>query len=81
MVEMITPAGANWPSGLRNLGKQEPKQLWYQGEWNPDLFKKCAAVVGSRRITEYGRRIIEKMVPKLVAESWTIVSGMMYGTD
>lgn len=45
------------------------------------LFEKCACVVGSRRMTEYGRRVIEKLVPKLVNDGWTVVSGMMYGMD
>ena len=38
-------------------------------------------VVGSRRMTSYGRRVVEKIVPQLVAGGWTIVSGMMYGVD
>lgn len=80
-VEKKTPADKDWPQGLMDLGKRAPKQLWYQGKWDPKLFEKCAAVVGSRRITEYGRRIVEKIVPKLVDDGWTIVSGMMYGTD
>lgn len=58
-----------------------PKELYYQGVWNVSLFKDCVAVVGSRRMTEYGRRAIEKIVPKLVFEKKTIVSGFMYGVD
>lgn len=38
-------------------------------------------IVGSRRMTDYGRRVIEKMVPQLVQDGWTIVSGFMYGVD
>jgi len=38
-------------------------------------------IVGSRRMTDYGRRVIEKIVPQLVADGWTIVSGFMYGVD
>ncbi len=32
-------------------------------------------------MTEYGRRVIEKIIPKLVFEKKTIVSGFMYGVD
>jgi DNA processing protein len=39
------------------------------------------AVVGSRRITEYGKMVIKKMVPSLVENKKVIVSGLMYGTD
>ena len=58
-----------------------PKELYYSGTWDPTLFKNCVAVVGSRRMTEYGRRVIEKIVPRLVFEKKTIVSGFMYGVD
>lgn len=58
-----------------------PKEIFYQGEWNPEIFKNCTAVVGSRRISEYGKRVIEKIVPKLIFDKKTVVSGFMYGTD
>lgn len=39
------------------------------------------AVVGSRRMTGYGERVIEKIIPVLVEAEVTIVSGFMYGVD
>lgn len=58
-----------------------PKEIFYQGKWDPEIFKSCVAVVGSRRITEYGKRVIEKIIPKLIFDKKTVVSGFMYGTD
>lgn len=58
-----------------------PKQLYYRGTWDESLFTKCAAVVGSRRMTQYGRMVVEKLVPQLVEAGFTIVSGFMYGVD
>lgn len=58
-----------------------PKELYFQGTWHPEIFESCVAVVGSRKITEYGRRVIEKIVPRLVFEKKTVVSGFMYGVD
>jgi DNA processing protein len=58
-----------------------PKELYYKGEWEAKLFKNCVGVVGSRRISDYGRRAIEKIVPQLVMEGKTVVSGFMYGVD
>lgn len=58
-----------------------PKEIFYQGKWEKDIFKNCVAVVGSRRMTDYGQRVIEKLVPQLVFEGKTVVSGFMYGTD
>lgn len=62
----------------KHIGKFK---LYYKGEWNNELFGKCMAVVGSRRMTSYGRRVVEKIVPQLVFDGWTIVSGLMYGVD
>ena len=56
-------------------------KLYYQGTWNEEIFAKCMGVVGSRRMTDYGRRVVQKIVPQLVEQGWTIVSGMMYGVD
>lgn len=58
-----------------------PKSLFYSGSWDPSLFSDCVAVVGSRQITEYGRRTLEIMIPQLIYAKKTIVSGFMYGVD
>lgn len=65
---------------LRDLSNT-PKQLYYRGTWDEKLFTKCAAVVGSRRMTQYGRSVIEILVPQLVNSGYTIISGFMYGAD
>lgn len=67
-------------SRLRDL-PNPPKEIFYSGKWDPELFKNCVAVIGSRRMTEYGRRAIEVIIPRLVFEKKTIVSGFMYGVD
>lgn len=56
-------------------------KLYRRGNWSKEIFAKCMGVVGSRRMTAYGRRVVEKIVPELVQQGWTIVSGMMYGVD
>lgn len=66
--------------GLKDLSSP-PKEIYYQEEWYPEIFADCVAVVGSRRMTEYGRRVVEKIVTKLVFEKKTVVSGFMYGVD
>ena len=58
-----------------------PKHLYYSGTWNPELFHSCVAIIGSRRLTDYGRRVIEKIMPQFVFEKKTVVSGFMYGAD
>lgn len=58
-----------------------PKRLYFQGTWTEEIFKSCVAVVGSRKMTDYGRQVLEKLIPKLVFAKKTIVSGFMYGVD
>lgn len=58
-----------------------PKHLYFIGRWEDQIFENCTAVVGSRKMTDYGRRVVEKVIPQLVGQKQTIVSGFMYGVD
>ncbi len=58
-----------------------PKHLYFSGRRNLKIFENCVAVVGSRKMTDYGTRVIEKVIPDLVSKGKTIVSGFMYGVD
>lgn len=57
------------------------EKLFYKGSWDEGLFDKSVAIVGSRKMTGYGERVIEKIVPVLVDAGVTIISGFMYGVD
>lgn len=62
--------------------KPEVERLFYKG--SIDLFLNDSpklAIVGSRRMTDYGAKVIEKWMPILVQKGVTIVSGFMYGVD
>lgn len=65
------------------LGVVRPpiKQLWCRGEIKAELFNKTLAVVGSRRMSRYGRSVVEEIVPRLCSAGYAIVSGLMYGVD
>jgi len=71
----------DYPKLLKKIGKNAPKKIYYKGEWDDEIFKNCLAVVGSRRMTTYGRQITEKLVGQIAASGITIVSGFMYGID
>ncbi len=79
-ISKITPSFPNWPKLLNQL-KDPPKLLYYRGTWNSKLFDKALAIVGSRRMTGYGERVLEMIIPGLIAENVTIISGFMYGVD
>jgi len=58
-----------------------PKKLFFQGKWNPKIFENCTTIVGSRKMTSYGQRVVEKIMPQLIQQGKTVVSGFMYGVD
>lgn len=81
MQDKITIEQKEYPKLLKEMGKDAPKQLYYRGKWNPELFDRCLAVVGARRMTGYGKRVAEQMVGDVARAGVTIISGFMYGVD
>ncbi len=58
------------------------KNIFYKGDVKLLMDEKPRlAIVGSRRMTEYGAKIIEKWMSKFVDRGIIIVSGFMYGVD
>jgi len=70
-----------YPELLKAIGKEAPEKLYYKEKWESEIFDNCLAVVGSRHLTGYGRKITERLVKEIVATGITIVSGFMYGGD
>jgi len=70
----------NLPKNLVGI-KPLVEHLWQKGKADQTIFDRCVAVVGSRRMTSYGRAVLEKFIPILVDAGVTIVSGFMYGVD
>jgi len=81
MAQTIEIEDEKYPKLLKEIGSRAPKKLYYKGNWDNDIFENCLAVVGSRHLTNYGRRITEQLVTELAGAGITIVSGFMYGGD
>ena len=79
-MKVIKVSNSKYPRLLKQIGNP-PKELYYKGKWDTRLFKNCLTVVGSRRITTYGRRITDQLVTKIASAGVTIISGFMYGVD
>lgn len=74
----INGAG-EYPDRLRDA-LNPVEVLYYQGWW--DLINtRCIAVVGARKVTDEGKRRTRKLVKSLVADGFTIVSGLAEGVD
>lgn len=79
-INKITLEDKNYPTILKEI-KSPPEVLFFRGKLDQKLFDKSLAIVGSRRITHYGKTVVDKFVSGLVANKVTIVSGFMYGVD
>lgn len=78
-VKILTPSDPNFPKLLLEIPKSPPI-LYYRGEMTEaeELF---LAVVGTRKITSYGRTIIPELLTPLVKSGITVVSGLAFGVD
>lgn len=56
-------------------------KYYYRGNWDENIFKKSIAIVGSRRMTRYGKEVVDRFVSAFVAGGITTISGFMYGID
>ncbi len=69
-----------YPASLRAIGGC-PNSLFYEGLFDSGIFENCLAVVGSRNLSIYGKKVIEHLFKSLKGSDVTIVSGYMYGAD
>lgn len=68
-----------WPESLLEIN-DPPKQLNYRGQL-PDWNSTFLTVVGSRRYSQYGKEVCEKLIAGLKGYDITIVSGLALGID
>ncbi len=69
-----------YPASLRPL-RDPPLLLYYRGHL-PDLGRRlCISVVGTRSMSEYGKRMAYKIGYELAAAGTVVVSGMALGND
>lgn len=77
-LKVVTLDDADYPSLLKQIS-DPPVLLYYRGLLAPDIFP--LAIVGSRRLSFYGRQVIEKLMPELIQNKITVVSGLALGAD
>lgn len=79
-IEKLIFGDKKYPRILSKI-KNPPKVLFYRGNPNKSIFKKSIAVVGSRKMTRYGREVTERFVSAFVSQGVATISGFMYGVD
>ena len=70
----------SYPTQLLDV-RSPPKQLFVLGEVAALSSKPMVAVVGTRKISDYGRQVLYFLIPPLVKAGVTIVSGLALGID
>lgn len=75
----ITIMDEDYPENLREI-YNPPIALFYQGNIKL-LSSKKLAIIGSRKATPHGKKMIETLVPNLCEKEITIVSGLAKGND
>jgi len=76
---LIKPSDSDFPERLKVI-PNPPKQLYIAGNITP-ADNLALAVVGTRKMTSYGKDCCLNIVPGVSLAGVTIVSGLMYGID
>ena len=79
-VGILTYGSSDYPASLRSL-KNPPVVMYYVGKL-PDFNKTlCIAMVGTRKMSEYGMRAAYKIAYEVASSGAVVVSGMALGID
>lgn len=78
-MKKVKLSGPWYPNNLKEISGA-PKTLYIEGKIKPqdDL---AVAIVGTRKMTAYGKRVTEEFTRALVKKKVTIISGLAYGID
>jgi len=78
-IKVLTWEDEKYPQRLKEIN-QPPPVLYLRGEILPeDRFS--VAIVGTRRVTPYGRQVTDEIATALATDGITIVSGLARGVD
>ncbi|HAA17516.1 MAG TPA: DNA-protecting protein DprA, partial [Cytophagales bacterium] len=78
-VRILTHTSADYPSRLKQIA-DAPALLYAKGtaELSPP---RSVGIVGTRKATDYGRQVTQRIVQELAAYQPLVVSGLAYGID
>jgi DNA processing protein len=78
-IKILTWQDETYPQRLKEI-EQPPPVLYVRGDYlTDDLY--AVAIVGTRRVTPYGRQITEELSSYLAANGITVISGLARGVD
>ncbi len=78
-IKILTWGDEAYPARLKEID-QPPPVMYIRGEYLlDDLF--AVAIVGTRKVTPYGRQVTEEIASFLAANGMTVISGLARGVD
>ncbi len=78
-IDIIFQKDKNYPELLKEI-YNSPEFIYVKGDKNILNFSKLA-IVGSRKGSTYGKKVLSGIIPDITDENIAIVSGMAYGID
>ncbi len=78
-VQVLCLEDSAYPAALKNIS-DPPVFLFYKGSIEC-LSRPCISLVGTRKMSVYGKRVVQHIVPDLVRAGVVTVSGLAYGID
>jgi DNA processing protein len=78
-IEVVSYTESRYPNRLKHC-EDGPLVIFVKGEANLSP-ERMLSIVGTRKVTEYGKQMTRTLVESLVPYGVTVVSGLAYGVD
>ena len=79
-IKFITLTDKEYPQSLKTL-YSPPLFILLKGSYLRDKLKPALGVVGTRKLSNYGKMATRKITTELVKSGFSIISGLAYGAD
>ena len=80
-IQLLTYADDRYPQRLRRIECGDtPVVLFYKGSADLNA-QRVVSIVGTRKPTDYGQQVTERLVQEMANENILVVSGLAYGID
>lgn len=80
-IKKLTLDSPDYPAPLHDLQHGQPEELYVLGDLAPLLKRPRVAIVGSRKISPYGKDVTHKFATALAEQGIVIISGLAFGVD
>lgn len=79
-IQRLVPKDKAFPQALRDI-PDPPQELYTLGSLEVAMAQPCLAVVGSRKVTPYGKQVTASLTSEVTGQGVTIISGLALGVD